>query len=134
MNNDSGPVATFSLLDSIRIAPEAAAHFRAQLAKSGHCGVRISLKESGCSGYMYAVEEVDAGQADDLEMTLEDGLILYFDPADALALRGTEIVYTRQGLNRHLKFRNPNATNACGCGESFTIDLKEPDLEGDGNS
>lgn len=117
-------VQTFSLTDSIRITPEAAQHFSDQLARSGHRAVRITLKESGCSGYMYNLEEIDAPVEQDVAKQLDNGVTVYFDPADAVALRGTEIDYRKEGLNRTLKFLNPNATDACGCGESFNIDLE----------
>lgn len=40
----------------------------------------------------------------------------------ALAMiNGTEIDYVKEGLNSFYKFRNPNVTGECGCGESFTV-------------
>ena len=42
--------------------------------------------------------------------------------ADAVDfLRGTEIDYAREGINRTLRFRNPNVVAECGCGESFSV-------------
>ena len=35
---------------------------------------------------------------------------------------GTQLDYVKEGINRTLKFLNPNVTAACGCGESFSID------------
>jgi iron-sulfur cluster assembly protein len=37
-------------------------------------------------------------------------------------LEGTEIDFVRQGLNNIFRFRNPNASGECGCGESFSVD------------
>jgi iron-sulfur cluster assembly protein len=34
---------------------------------------------------------------------------------------GTEVDYVREGLNEAFKFRNPNASGECGCGESFSV-------------
>jgi iron-sulfur cluster assembly protein len=36
-------------------------------------------------------------------------------------LAGTELDFTREGLNEGLKFNNPNVKDACGCGESFNV-------------
>ena len=36
-------------------------------------------------------------------------------------LDGSRIDYVTDGLNRTFRFDNPNATEECGCGESFTI-------------
>jgi len=37
-------------------------------------------------------------------------------------LNGLEIDYVKEGVNSLFKFRNPNATGECGCGESFTVE------------
>lgn len=74
---------------------------------------------------MYDIAEVDEPASGDITMPLENGVQVYLDPLHAAALRGTEVDYTRDGLNQNLRFNNPNATDACGCGESFNIDLSE---------
>ncbi|MDA0791481.1 MAG: iron-sulfur cluster assembly accessory protein [Proteobacteria bacterium] len=122
-------VQTYSLIDSIQVSPAAAKHLAGQLQRSGHHGVRITLKESGCSGFMYQMDEVDEPIAGDLTLTLSNGVAVFFDPADAPGLHGTEIDYTREGLNQTLRFRNPNATDACGCGESFNLNTNTADDE-----
>jgi len=118
-------VETFSPTDTIRITPEASKHFSQQLERSGAHGIRISLKKSGCSGYMYTLDEVDEPTDSDIKMTLENGVVVCFDSAQAFALQGTEIDYTKEGLNYRLLIEHPNAVNACGCGESFNLDLKQ---------
>lgn len=118
-------VETFNLTDTISVTTAAARHFSQQLERSGGKAVRISLKESGCSGYMYAIDEIEAPAEGDISMSLENGVVVCFSPADAVALRGSEIDYTKEGLNQTLKINNPNVTDACGCGASFNIDLAE---------
>ena len=105
----------------ITVTAEAARHLQQQAEKKGVCGVRVSVKESGCTGYMYVMEEVDAGQADDVLVTLDNGLKVFIDAQSVAFLRGTRLDYVREGINRTLKFINPNATAACGCGESFSV-------------
>jgi len=39
----------------------------------------------------------------------------------ALMLVGTEIDLKVEGLNRELQFNNPNVTDMCGCGSSFSV-------------
>jgi len=53
---------------------------------------------------------------------LANGVTLFLEPAALAFLRGTEIDYTREGVNRSLKFNNPNVTAECGCGESFSVE------------
>ncbi len=74
---------------------------------------------------MYDIAEVDEPASGDITMPLENGVQVYLDALHAAALRGTEVDYTRDGLNQNLRFNNPNATDACGCGESFNIDLSK---------
>jgi iron-sulfur cluster assembly protein len=43
------------------------------------------------------------------------------DKKSLVYLDGTEIDYAKEGLNEGFKFTNPNESDRCGCGESFTI-------------
>ena len=107
----------------LKVTPAAAEHFRNSLAGKGLSGVRISIRESGCTGFKYVLDEVaEAGSAEDVEVALENGVTLFLAPAAVALLRGTEIDYTREGVNRSLKFNNPNVTAECGCGESFSVE------------
>jgi len=36
-------------------------------------------------------------------------------------VNGIEIDFVTEGVNSLFRFRNPNATAECGCGESFTV-------------
>jgi Fe-S cluster assembly protein SufA len=114
-------VETFNLTDTIKVTPAAADHFRLHLARSGGTAMRISLKESGCSGYMYVIEEISAPEPSDIRKTLDNGVEVFFAAKDAPAMRGAQIDYTRQGLNQMVKVDNPNVTDACGCGASFNL-------------
>lgn len=83
-------------------------------------GIRLGVRTSGCSGMAYVLEFADALEADDL--VFEDhGVKVIVDPKSLLYLDGTELDYTREGLNEGFKFRNPNVKDACGCGESFNV-------------
>jgi iron-sulfur cluster assembly accessory protein len=114
-------VQTFSVNDAVTVTPAAAEHFSKTLSRKGGAGVRISLKKSGCTGFKYVIEEIAAAQADDLQLTLANGVKVFIAPTDVSALRGAEIDYTTEGLNSTLKINNPNVKEACGCGESFSI-------------
>ncbi len=107
--------------DAISISDEAANHLKNQLARKGGKGVRISVKESGCTGYMYVMDEVDQSEQSDLVIALDNGLELYIDRGSLPVLQGTAIVYEKEGINRTIRFHNPNVTAACGCGESFSV-------------
>lgn len=116
-------VETFDVSsDVISVTSAAAAHLKQTAEAKGASAVRISVKESGCTGYMYVMEEVDAGQEQDVTVSLDNGMNVYVDADSIGFLRGTELDYVREGINRNLKFLNPNVTAACGCGESFSIE------------
>jgi len=88
-------------------------------------GVRFGVRKTGCSGYAYVVEiaeRVDAGD----QLIVQDGIKLVVDPKSVPFVDGTEIDFTRQGLNSTFVFRNPNVTGECGCGESFTVNETGP--------
>ena len=60
-------VETFDIDTPVRVTDAAADHFRKRLDGAGKTAVRISVKESGCTGFMYVMEEVDGGHVlDDL--------------------------------------------------------------------
>ena len=116
-------VETFDVsTDVLSVTPEAARHLKTQVQSRGKAAVRISVKESGCTGYMYVMEEVDASEGGDIAVALDNGVQVYVDAGSVGVLRGTLLDYVKEGVNRTLKFLNPNVTAACGCGESFTID------------
>lgn len=107
----------------VTVTPSAAEHFRASLAGKGFAGVRISVRESGCTGFKYVMDEVEtSGSEGDVAVNLPNGITLYLEPAALAFLRGTEIDYAKEGVNRTLKFNNPNVTAECGCGESFSVE------------
>lgn len=83
---------------------------------------RLSVKEAGCSGYRYAPEVVEEGQENDIRMDTEQGVIVFIDPQWGRVLQGTVIDLVSETLGqKRLVFRNPNVTDECGCGESFSI-------------
>ncbi len=83
-------------------------------------GLRIGIKTTGCSGMAYVLEFVD--EIDDEDEVFESqGVKLIIDPKSLVYLDGTQVDFTREGLNEGFKFINPNAKDECGCGESFTV-------------
>jgi iron-sulfur cluster assembly protein len=83
-------------------------------------GLRIGIKTTGCSGMAYVLEFVDDVEEDD-KVFESQGVKLIIDPKSLVYLDGTEVDFAKEGLNEGFQFRNPNAKDACGCGESFTV-------------
>jgi iron-sulfur cluster assembly protein len=106
---------------SITITESAAQHVAKQIAKRGKgVGLRLGVRTSGCSGLAYKLEFVDEVKAEDLRFD-QHGVTVVVDPKSLPYLDGTELDFTREGLNEGFKFNNPNVKDACGCGESFNV-------------
>ena len=83
-------------------------------------GLRLGVKTHGCSGMAYVMEFAD--EIDEHDTVFDDhGIKLIVDPKSLVYLDGTQMDYTKEGLNEGFKFSNPNESGACGCGESFTV-------------
>jgi iron-sulfur cluster assembly protein len=105
----------------ISMSESAAQHVSNFLTKRGKgIGVRLGVKTSGCSGMAYKLEFADAAEADDIVFE-SHGLKVLVDPKSLPYLDGTELDYTKEGLNEGFKFNNPNVKDQCGCGESFQV-------------
>lgn len=105
----------------ITITENAAKHINSYLTKRGKgLGVRLGVKTSGCSGMAYNLEFVDEVNEDDLIFE-EHGARVYIDPKSLVYLNGTQVDYTKEGLQEGFKFENPNVKESCGCGESFHV-------------
>lgn len=83
-------------------------------------GLRLGVKTTGCSGMAYTLEFVD--ELEEGDSVFEDqGVKIIIDAKSLVYLDGTELDYTKEGLNEGFKFSNPNESARCGCGESFTV-------------
>lgn len=107
---------------TVNVTAAAVEHFRAQLRKNAEASaIRLSVKQSGCTGFMYVIDLVPAGKPDDLHLVLDEGVELLVDKDSLAIVNGTQIDYVTEGVNRQLSFLNPNAKDHCGCGESFNV-------------
>ncbi|ARN76042.1 HesB/IscA family protein [Oceanicoccus sagamiensis] len=107
--------------EAVTMTETALRHFERALDGAGDKLVRLSTKESGCTGYAYVLDLVDASEPDDVVLHPNDKVTLAVAPDAVTILRGTEIDYVNEGVNSVVKFNNPNVVAECGCGESFSI-------------
>ena len=106
---------------AITLTESAANHVKIFLANRGRgVGLRLGVRTSGCSGMAYVLEFADEIGPDD-EVFEDHGVKVLVSPKSLVYLNGTELDYTREGLNEGFKFNNPNVKDACGCGESFNV-------------
>jgi len=107
---------------SIRLTDNATRHIVSYLKKHDTtCGIRLSVKKTGCSGLSYVVDYVNAPLSEDIIMQLDDQYLVCVDKLSFPYIKGMRVDYVKQGLNYKFVFDNPNQTGQCGCGESFTV-------------
>lgn len=108
-------------MQNITISEAAANQIRHVLEERGSgLGLRVAVKPSGCSGYSYVLDIADDLREDDIAFE-ERGVKVLVDKEALAILDGTEVDYVNEGLNRFFRFNNPNVTDECGCGESFSV-------------
>ena len=106
---------------AITLTDKAAERVKSFLENRGKgIGLRLGVKTTGCSGMAYVLEFVDELNPED-EVFESNGVKIIVDPKSLVFLDGTEVDFVKQGLNEGFEFKNPNAKDECGCGESFTV-------------
>lgn len=82
-------------------------------------GLRLCVIGGGCSGLSYEMKFDEAG-ADDTRIPY-DGFSVILDPKSAIYLKGITLDFQDGLMGKGFVFVNPNASNTCGCGESFSV-------------
>ena len=87
----------------ITVTENAASHIQNFLVKRGKGeGIRIGVKTSGCSGMAYTLEFVDEIDSDDTVFE-QSGVKIFIDPKSLVYLDGTQVDYTKEGLQEESK-------------------------------
>ncbi|MRX50330.1 iron-sulfur cluster assembly accessory protein [Paracoccus sp. S-4012] len=107
----------------VTMTPAAEARIAALMASKGAFGLRIGLKKGGCAGMEYTMELAET--ANPSEEVIEQGAArVLVAPMAQMFLFGTEIDFETGLLDSGFRFRNPNVTDACGCGESVAFSVE----------
>lgn len=108
---------------AIRLTERAAEHLRTIMERSEgkYIGLRVGVKNGGCAGMEYTMEYAEDQKPLD-EVVEDKGVRILIDPKAILFLIGTEMDYQTEKFSAGFRFNNPNQTDACGCGESVTIE------------
>ena len=114
---------------AVTMTPKAAAQIGRLMQSAGHAGLRIGVKKGGCAGMEYTMDYAADIDPND-EVVEQDGARVMIAPMAQMFLFGTEIDYETTLLESGFKFRNPNVTEACGCGESIKFrDVEDLEAE-----
>lgn len=105
----------------LRLTQAAAAHIQEKLnALPNAVGFRLATKDAGCNAKKYVPSYVNESSTDDMEF-VDHEITIFINKADLIYIAGTEVDYVKDGINKVLKYNNPNVSTECGCGESFNI-------------
>ena len=105
----------------VQVSPEALVELKrlAEREPDDMEGVRLGVKGGGCSGLSYVLEFGKKNEGDNV--VDHDGVQFFMDRKSAIYLKGILLDY-KEGLEgKGFVFKNPNASNTCGCGESFSV-------------
>ena len=105
----------------VSLSDAAAARVQEIMAKGGKPYLRVGVNNGGCAGMEYTMDYAEAPDAFD-ELVEDKGVRILVKADAVLFLLGSEIDYETGRLSSKFVFRNPNQTDACGCGESVTIE------------
>lgn len=106
---------------TITLTETAAKQIRSQIAKRGEgLGLRVGVKNVGCSGYAYTYELADEQRVDEQRFDSQGATVLVATQ-NLATLDGACLDFVTEGLKQSFQFDNPNVGNTCGCGESFSL-------------
>ena len=105
----------------VTLTQAAERHIARLMAKQGKMGLRIGVRKGGCAGMEYQMDFADEIAPHEEVIQQGDARVL-IAPMAQMFLFGTEIDYETGLLESGFKFRNPNVSEACGCGESVKFD------------
>lgn len=107
----------------ITLTDVAAARVKEIMARgdNNYIAVRLGVDNGGCAGMAYTMDYAEEQNPLD-EVVIDKGVKILIDPKAVLFLIGTEMDYQVEQLKSGFVFNNPNQTDACGCGESVTIE------------
>ena len=92
---------------AVTLTEAAANHVQKFLTRRGKgLGLRLGVKTSGCSGMAYKLEFADTLNDDD-QVWESFGVKVIVDEKSLPYLDGTELDYTREGLQEGFKFQIP---------------------------
>lgn len=125
----------------VTIHPDVVAYLREKIAATSALdltqkviGLWVEVTKKGCSGNAYDFDVMTAAKLaefagrsrfDQPERVEQDGITVYLEPQSVLKVIGSELVLERDAFSTRLAFRNPNAKDFCGCGESFTLEPQQ---------
>lgn len=83
--------------------------------------LRIAVSGGGCSGFQYVFSLDEKTNNDDINLIDGQETLAVTDKTSLPFLKGSNVDYVKELGACYFKVSNPNASNNCGCGSSFSI-------------
>jgi iron-sulfur cluster assembly accessory protein len=103
----------------VQLTDEAQIEVKRLVLEEGKPGLRLGIKGGGCSGLSYMLEFTNEEDGD--TVVEFDDFKVFLDRKSTIYLSGITLDYQSGLQGRGFIFQNPQASNTCGCGESFSI-------------
>lgn len=116
-------MATSEKRMSIEVTDSAIQHVKRFMDQEGKTDavVRVGVRGGGCSGLSYVLQFESADSVGLMDHVIEkDGVRIVVDKKSMLYLAGSTLNYEDGLSGKGFTFKNPNARQSCGCGESFS--------------
>ena len=112
----------------ISVTPKAIARLENLIDNSKAKAIKIGVENGGCAGMAYTMDYVTDLDSEGEIIEIND-ITIVIDNSAILFLLGTELDYEETKINSGFVFNNPNQTDACGCGESVTLQKADVPVE-----
>ncbi|KAL9250582.1 Iron-sulfur assembly protein IscA, chloroplastic-like protein [Drosera capensis] len=124
-SSSTAVMPTGALAPAIALTDKALSHLsKMRSEKNEDLCLRIGVKQGGCSGMSYTMEfENRANTRPDDSVIEYNGFVIVCDPKSLLFLYGMQLDYSDALIGGGFAFKNPNATQTCGCGKSFAAEM-----------
>lgn len=108
---------------TLTLLPSAIEHIARMMEQQPEKNIfRLSVKTTGCNGYMYVPSIQETAKEGDCLIECDAPFLFYVAEKDLSILAGTVISFEEKTFGmKQLSFSNPNAAGECGCGESFNL-------------
>lgn len=108
-------------MTQVALTDRAAQRIREIVAEDKEASMlRVSIEAGGCTGFQYNFDLVS--NRDDGDYVIEkQGAMVIIDEVSLPLIAGSEIDFVDDLIGASFKVNNPNASETCGCGVSFTL-------------
>ena len=89
--------------------------------------LRVGVRSGGCSGMSYTMDFIGGDEINlddkvyDYSLSSEQTFQVICDPKSLLYIYGMQLDFSKDLIGGGFNFVNPNASQTCGCGSSFSV-------------